>query len=548
MTVTSSTPVITPDELGTWAVAKALVDQGPLMLMRDMPRYSLLSGAAIAPVEALGLDPTTSYRLALAWLSTCTVAAAFLVRRTVEQLRPGQPLLGAACFALTLLFPPTLVTSTFTWAEPVVLLWWALLFWGVVSSLQFASRRATMVTSVVAGLAPFVHGRFVAVPVIWAVALVSIALVRSRRSEGVLAIAITGCVALLAWRIDHSITARIWEEPFSDPTASGAIGGPGWWLGALTSLAGRTWYVMVTSLGLALFGALALLSGAVGRQGRAPRRAATVLGAMLAANLAIAVVFGATGLGDLTAVGELGGRRWDHLVYGRYIDVPVLLLSVLGLMATLDTARTRGATRIHAAACVLVVASSAVLGARIVGLELAPTIDVMITGVAWLTPRTETLPLVWWTVVGLVAMAVAMRALRAGWQPFVVVMATWFALGGLVSAATTIERHRVVNHPDLAQFVGGTEQGPDRMVVPADAEQLPAWRLGVFAQQRDLTHRGWNFEFTAEDSREVASAAEDDDRIGALILLEGVRPPAAGWQAAAEWAGATIWVRSARPG
>ena len=100
-------PTITPDEYGSWAMARYLAGHDSLLLMQDAPRYSLVSGLVLTPITWLPGGPVVAYRLSLVVLSCCTVGAAFLLRAAVRRLVPGTPLLAGAAFALVLLWPAT---------------------------------------------------------------------------------------------------------------------------------------------------------------------------------------------------------------------------------------------------------------------------------------------------------------------------------------------------------------------------------------------------------------------------------------------------------
>lgn len=549
--VVADTPTITPDELGAWAIAKVLVGAEP-MTMQGTPRYSLLSGAVLAPVEALGLGGVAAYRLALTLLSVILVAAAALVRRTVELLRPGRSIVAASAWALTLLFPATLATTSFTWAEPVVTLWWALLLWGVTASFVARSRRATLVTSVVAGAAVVAHGRLALVPVVWVVALLA-GMVQGRRAPAggrtargtstiALALATTVATAAVASVADRWVADRVWGDGVVDLELGLEPTSAQWWLGLTTAAVGRLWYLLAASIGLAVLGVVALWHASTRPEQPGHRRAALTLASLLGSNLAIATAQGAGLLADLDWFGPFGGLRWDHLVYGRYLDGVLLVLCVLGLVAACDMVGRRTATLGLGASAAAMVLAATIVGVRSAGAELFPSNDVMMAGTSWMPMSTDQLALLGWTAVALVATAAAAVALRRSRRAFLVVLALWFGTGAVLGTVETAQAHRDESQPDLVGRIGAAPVAGATAVVANDVLELPEWLLGVYAQQRDLTDEGWRVGLAELDSEQlVARIASDPAETRVLVLDQDVEPNGGDWTDVTSFRGASVW-------
>lgn len=548
--VAADTPSVTPDEFGAWAVAQYLSGHSSLISMRDMPHYPLVPGMVLTPLAWLDLPLVAAYRTALVLLSAMTVAAAALVRRALLLVVPGRSDLAAVGFAVVLLFPATLVTGSFTWAEPTVVLWWAALMWAVARLAWRPSTTSILVGSVVAGAAPFVHGRLTAVPLVWTAALVLRHALDRReaprpdRGDTAAGVATTLVTALGARALDQLVVAAVWTDPGAAVGSGARAAGTGpWWKGLATALAGQGWYLLAATGGLALVGMVHLLL-----QARRPDRAgsrlfATTLGAMVAANLAISVLVTAGGLAVLfggPAVG-LGGTRGDHLVYGRYIDGAALVLAVVGLAACWDRVGARVLRRVLAVAAGLMVvgalAVSSVDGTR----ALADTLHLTIGGVAAFGTG-DGLQLARWTAVGLALCAALAVAIGRGRRAVVVVTAAWLVLGAVGATLLTVQRHHERSQPDLAREVGRPDHPGDVVLVARDAELSPYLRLGVLAQQRDLTHLGWRVEFTDRASDDLGASGGAGD-VRAVVLVEGERPEGEGWSAAVEYRDVAIWRR-----
>jgi len=548
----ATTPWVTPDEYGAWAIAAALVGGGDApMSMRDTPGYPLMSGVLLAPVEALGLTPTVAYRLALVWLSLLLLAAALLVRSAIAHLRPDQPVLREGAFALVLLFPATTVTTSFTWSETAVLLWWSLFLAAAVGSLVRHHRGWTVAAGAVAGLAPVVHGRLMAVPLIW---LCVLAIRSTRRTELrplAASAVLTVAVAASTWQLQQTLAARVWDEPGPDRTSVSQLGSVGDALAALlTTGGGQLWYALVASAGLGALGGVAVVGWIRNRPspttpcgepaGRiaGERALGGLFAAALGSNLVLSVAFMARALGSGPADRPFGGLRWDHVVYGRYIDAALLMLCVFGLVWLADRSGRRCVPRSMSATAGATSILAAALWIATSSMELGDRLDLTIAGVAWLPTRQTQLQLVVWTLAGVAAMLLIAAGARRSPRSMLTAIAAWLVVGSCLATITTLEHHSQRTRPELAGQVGGPRADRDQLHLAADVERLSLWRLGLFAQQRDLVHLGWDVEVVDESSRRIAGTR--DPSVGALVLVEGVEPDSSTWAPVATFGGTIL--------
>lgn len=564
-----------PDELGAFAVARFLAGHESLLSMRDMPHYSLVPGVVLTPLAWIGLGTVAAYKSALVLTAAMTLGAAALLRRAVQIVAPDRELVAAVAFAVVVLFPATFVTGSFTWAEPSVLLTWAVLLWSVARCAGAATPGAlvvgTVVGSVAAGLAPFVHGRLTAIPVVWVAALLAWGAVDLRRGRvrrcaiAAMGVALTTCVALAARALDHAVTDAVWTDPSNSATdaMSGLVGTEPWWRGLGAALLGQGWVVLASTAGLALLGAWWLLRHLAGPAG-VQRRFAAVAAAMLASTIAISLTVGASGLSSLYGgpSSSISRLRWDHLIHGRYLDSVALVLTVLGVAVLLDPVE-RSTRRLLAASAAVVGAGALALWALHHRADLADSLDLTIAGVAAIWPGGAGWSLVPWTVwplatIGalIVASTRGRHATGATWprvqRRTVAILGAWLLVGVLAATALVVDRHIDLSQPDLVSAVGAPQAADGVLIVADDVEPLRLWRFGVHAQQRDLLGAGWTVAFDRGDSADLAA---DPDRRGAdepgnrgadvegLILLDGVEPASAGWTPVVEFGGATIWRR-----
>jgi hypothetical protein len=123
-------------------------------------------------------------------------------------------------------------------------------------------------------------------------------------------------------------------------------------------------------------------------------------------------------------------------------------------------------------------------------------------------------------------------------------LAAWLVVASCLATATAVEHQAQRTRPELVASLGAPDPTADRVLLPSDVEELGLWRLGVFAQQRDLVHEGWRLDFVHLSSASVGARPKVDS--GALVLLDDVAPEGADWTPVAEFGGATVWRRTGR--
>ena len=115
-------------------------------------------------------------------------------------------------------------------------------------------------------------------------------------------------------------------------------------------------------------------------------------------------------------------------------------------------------------------------------------------------------------------------------------------LGAVLGSLGQIDERAARSHADLASRLPSPGDTP-AVVLPVDVERSPLWRLGVFAQQRDLAARGWSVRFVDRDADEVERVGLlDGSDVGAVVLPDDVAPPI-GWHRVAEFDSTTLWSR-----
>ncbi len=555
-------PTVMPDEYGSWAIATRLTLGDGALSMQDMPSYPLVPGLVLVPLQWMPVAPSTAYRLSIVLTSAMVLLAAQLLRRSVRRLRPGEPLLAAAAFALVLLFPALVTTTAFTWAEPSVVLCWAGIVWASVElthrSMPAAGRlpvAALVVGSLAAGAAPFVHGRLMFAPIIW-VGLVIVGANRLRTTpmpgappiDRAAALAVCGTLvtSFLLWRVDGAVRASLWVEAtghdtsvFREAWSSGEL----WWT-ALAAVVGQLWYGVVASAGLAAFGVVALVAVLRGRHGPEARLVGLVVAALATTNLALSTIAMTAGTYRAGSTGSTGGvdgsLRWDHLVYGRYNDAAIIVLAIIGLM-WLWSLRSR-VLATWATISVFTLAAVATVTVRAGQLPVDGRVDLNIAAVSAISAGKGATALMVWTAIGLAAMSTLVYCSTLGQRQLALAVVVVSCLLAVPAGLRTAELQRSHSTPDIAAEVGAPG-GQNVAALASDTAALPYLRLGALGLQHQLVAEGWTFEFSDSPSRVLARDANDRFDLGIIVVDEGDRP-GPGWSMVLEFQGSTMWRRS----
>jgi hypothetical protein len=245
-----------PDEGGTWAIARLVALVGPRIPMREMPVGPLGTGVLLAPVVCLFDGPTARYRAALVVLALLAVAAAVLTVLFVRRLGIGHRRSLAAAFVVALLFPALTVTTSFTWSEALGAVALAGFLVAVHAAFAGVTGAAPVLAGAVAGVMPFVHGRFTLVPLCWLVCL-GVYLGRAdqldRRTRvrtwllTLLAIVVVNGVGRAA---SAAVISRLWSDaPSPSAPLREALTEPGFWRQLIRILMGQAWYLVAASFG-----------------------------------------------------------------------------------------------------------------------------------------------------------------------------------------------------------------------------------------------------------------------------------------------------------
>lgn len=387
---------MTPDEPGQLAIAR-FVGRGLRWNMFDHSTWRPLYGTLLAPVTWFTDDPTTWYRAGLVLNAllggVSCVLLAVLARRLTRRSWP----VCAAMAAAVSLSPALLLTTNWVWSEALV----QVTFLGfLVAALRFADTRspaagAAMVLLAAAGFGT--HSRLL-VLALTATLLVTYLAWQRRLAVGraVALLALLALALVAVSRFSQFVVDHVWDDPAPTNTAGGVLGRIGRVGPLARSALGQVWYQLVTTAGFTGLGAIVLV--------RAARRRAQPPAA-LDAWIVLATVLPVVALSIAFTT-----DRWrpDHIVYGRYNDVAMAPVVVLGLAAVLSATRRR----------LLVDAGAVAAATALIGLVLWATSDAELAApdvlrmmVLGLAPFVQTSPL---DVLAVTAAAVGLIATVAG--------------------------------------------------------------------------------------------------------------------------------------
>ncbi len=319
---------IWPDEPAQLAIAR-FVGGGTRWNMDDHSVWRPLFGTLLAPAHWFTDDPVTVLHVAFGLNAVLGGVAAALLVILGRRLTPLDPWWAAGAAVVVSLAPATIFTTEFVFAESLV----APLFIATLLALlrlhATPDVRSGLVAAVLAGAAFGAHSRMLPLMLL-VVAVVVIAALRKRIAirDASVVVAAAMAAALVVEVYTRWIVSRLWDEPSTRNSPAGVLeqlrSGPT----VLVSLIGQSWYLVVASVGVVVYGLVVLVGRS--REGGRPGGDARVVLAAVGACVALSVVFMAD--------------RWrsDQLVYGRYNDAvvtPVLLLGVAVVLGALPMRR-----------------------------------------------------------------------------------------------------------------------------------------------------------------------------------------------------------------
>ncbi len=257
-----------PDEPAQLAMARFLGGGVP-WTMHDHSTWQPGYATLLSPVHWLTDDPVVVLHGALALNALLGGSAAWLIVLLVRRLTPLGPGSGAAVATILALGPAALFTTVFVWSESLV----AVFFLATVIALLRFGESPTIGRGVLAGagaaLAFGTHSRMLSLAVVTIGVAVVLATRREMRPRAAGIVALATIAAMIGVRsYTGFVVDRLWDEPSTTNSLGGAIDhvidAPHT---TLLALVGQAWYLLVSTVGVVVYGTVELV-----RAARGPRR------------------------------------------------------------------------------------------------------------------------------------------------------------------------------------------------------------------------------------------------------------------------------------
>jgi hypothetical protein len=382
-----------PDEPAQLAIAR-FVGGGTHWTMRNHSIWRPGYGTLLGPVYTFTDDPQQVFRAAMVLNALLGGVAAALLVLLARRLTAFGPVGAVACAIAVAATPALLFPAGFVWSESLI----APLYLGAVLGLVRFWDTPTvgrgLVVAALCGAGLATHSRLLPLALV-TVLLVALAVERDRLTRARAALVVVALLASLmaALRYSAFVTERLWDAPSERNSVSGVLQQFANPAAIGLSAIGQAWYLLAGSLGVLAVAAVELL-----RRGRGAG-AYGVIGLVTAAQAALSVVFMAD--------------RWrpDQLIYGRYNDVVVAPLLIIGAACLAGRARSvwtrRQLVLTIGAAGVATLVAAVVLGAlRSDVLRDSNGLEPMILAIQPFVDGRPTIPLVRITLLALAASAV----------------------------------------------------------------------------------------------------------------------------------------------
>ena len=320
-------PTVHPDEFGFLLNGQIFLGNHEAVVPTGS-FYPVGYGVVTAIGSALFGGITGAYRFALFFNLACAVAVAVLIyvlARRVFQLPTYVAVIGSC---LVFVAPGTVVSSAHAWPETaarLMALVWVLLLARVAVSMN---ARLMMAIGVLVGILPVLHGRFTLfIPITFL--LFGWWFLTKQCSRVVLCI--SGALVFVAYFVSYSLNTFVKTLVYTTSYDQEnrlllRLFKPELWTALVRTTAGQTWYLLATSAGLVgialMFIVANIFAPSTQEKSRNPQTIAM-----------IAILLGTVSILFTGGLQLLYGRRADHLIYGRYVEVMVPALWLVGIVA-----------------------------------------------------------------------------------------------------------------------------------------------------------------------------------------------------------------------
>ena len=320
-------PTVHPDEWGFLLNGQVIVGHAEAQVPTGS-FYPAGFGVITGALALLTGSIAGEYRATLVVNFLLCLLVAWLARRVAMRVFGVSGRMALLAAALAFVAPGTVVSSLYAWPETAARAAFLLFVLGFHRTAETRTGRRVLALGFLVGFMPVLHGRFtLVVPVVCAVILWWGA---RRVITGTVALVSCGLTAVsyLAGRalnrmVKHDLYAQAWGQ---EDRLLKRIVNPSLWPALVRTMTGQSWYLIVTTGGLFMVASFLVWkstrSAPLRESATDPRRLTTMV---IGAATVLLVFTGGLQL--------LYGSRGDHLVYGRYVEILVPVILVMGCAA-----------------------------------------------------------------------------------------------------------------------------------------------------------------------------------------------------------------------
>ena len=318
-------PTVHPDEWGFLTNGQVLIGHSEAALPTGSfypAGYGLVTGLGALMTGSM----SGAYRFALLTNVLLAVVTAWYAGRLAHRGFDTSRNMALVVSALVFVVPGTIVSAMFSWAETASRLAFLLFVGLLLRTAQSKAARVVVSLGLFTGLMPALHGRFMLLlPIVcllfawwWMRKEISVyvagAAVFATAIGYELSHLLNKFVKTAVYTTSYNQESRLLERLFN----------PHVWPALVRTMVGQSWYLIASScgfLGIALFFILSRVFADGGRKTIASDAERLTL--MMVFVGAFAIIF----TGGLQL---LYGNRGDHLIYGRYVEMMVPALLMIG--------------------------------------------------------------------------------------------------------------------------------------------------------------------------------------------------------------------------
>lgn len=317
-------PTVHPDEWGFLLNGQVIAGHDEVQVPTGS-FYPAGFGVVTGALALLTGSMAGQYRATLIVNFLLCLAVAWLARRVARRVFGLSDRMAWVAAALAFVAPGTVVSSLYSWPETAARVAFLLFVLGFHRVAESRNPRTMLVFGFLVGFMPVLHGRFTLVlPVACAVILWWGARREVSRPVALGSCVLTACAYLAGRQLNGFVKDRLYAQAWGqEGRVMRRLVDPTLWPALARTMTGQSWYLIVTSGGLFVVAMVVVVRNMARTPSRSVDDAPRRLTILVVGACTVLIVF----TGGLQL---LHGNRGDHLIYGRYVEILVPALLVLG--------------------------------------------------------------------------------------------------------------------------------------------------------------------------------------------------------------------------